>query len=393
MKVEIALNLTSNQESNAFLRALWAEFRYSFGKCAWQYSPYKDGKKNRIYFGYVDLGLNGAIGISISYKRKNIIKKIFLEQNFNRIPPEIEAKLSNAIDKAISESRSPRIYYVQTDFESTPMAIGNYSGSHFRLYAIDEKTNRIIYEVKGFDAIDALTEAQKIIPKIFDFLSVCTNSVFTSTSTEIFKNQLNSDIHEVFFEDFDWIDDYPRIEKNLALWEIQRDFLDKILVNDIELNHPFLRSSSHFHSAQKLWLTSSSLVENTIELSSVLYVSALEVATELYPLENSTCKECGQKKYSIRQRVKELTRTHLNEYIERFIDNYYSARSKYLHVGVLSSDSSYIGASIPQLDPASDSGCRIQTSILPINLKEYVSYILRSIFMQKMTTDDRSLPK
>jgi hypothetical protein len=134
------------------------------------------------------------------------------------------------------------------------------------------------------------------------------------------------------------------------------------LTHNIELNHPFLRASSHFHTAQKLWLVNPSPVENITELSSVLYVSALEVATELYPLENSTCKECGQKKYSIRKRVKELTRMHLNEYIEGFIDNYYSARSKYLHVGVLSSDASYVGASIPQLDPTSDNGCRIQTS-------------------------------
>lgn len=100
-------------------------------------------------------------------------------------------------------------------------------------------------------------------------------------------------------------------------------------------------------------------------------------------MESSSCKECGQKKYSIRQRVKELVRLHLNQYIEGFIDDYYSARSEYLHTGILFSDTSYIGVSIPQLDPLSNSGCRSQSPALPINLSEYTGYILRNVFISK----------
>ena len=187
---------------------------------------------------------------------------------------------------------------------------------------------------------------------------------------------------EVFFQENDWIDNYPRVCNRLALWKVQKEFIEDIVANEIDLEHSFLRACRHFHAAQKLGVKGSHLINTMVELSSVLYVSAIEVVTQLYPAENSICSNCGQKNYSIRKRVKELTRTHINEFIEESIDNYYDIRSKYLHVGILSSSTGLIGAAIPQLDPSSESGfCRMHPAI---NLGEFVSYILRSVFTSKV---------
>jgi hypothetical protein len=386
--VEVSLNLSSNKESNIFLRALWAEFRSSFGKCAWQYSPCKDGKSNRIYFGYVDLGGSSSVRVSVSYKKKGTIEKLFIEDVWRENLQEFKLALSSAIERAIDTINHPIIFYIQTFFESRSDPLGNYSGNSFMLYSVEENANCIICKVEGFDVVDALTESRKTVMKILDFLAVCTNSSFTFLEAQLYEGSGNRNVKEIFFEDFEWIDDYPRIGNYLSLWENQKKFIDGVASGEIELDHPFLRASSHFHTAQKIWISDPSIVGRMTELSCVLYVSALEVATEIEidGSKISTCTECSQTKYSIRQRVKNLTRNHLNEHIERFIDGYYAARSKYLHVGILSSDFSYAGSSIPQLDPNSTSGCRIQVSILPINLSEFVSYILRSVFRQKVSS-------
>ena len=77
------LNLKSNEESNLFLRALCAEFRRQFGDCSWQYSPRKDGVHKYISFGFVKLKENPIIRVSISYKQKGVIDRIFFEEIFS----------------------------------------------------------------------------------------------------------------------------------------------------------------------------------------------------------------------------------------------------------------------------------------------------------------------
>lgn len=273
-------------------------------------------------------------------------------------------------------------YYFQNTFSSIPCAFLPYTGRNFKLHSINSSTTRLSLKIQGFDELDAQVENQKLLATILDFLSVCTNAEFLATDVEICHDlpiELNE---EVFFQETDWIDNYPRVGNRLALWKVQKKFIEDIVANEIDLEHSFLRACRHFHTAQRLQANGSHLINSMVELTNVLYVSSLEVATELYPAESSICSECGQKNYSIRKRLKELTRTHINEFIEEHIDNYYAIRSKYLHVGILSSSLGLVGASIPQLDPSSESGCRRMPPAT--NLGEFVSYILRSVFTSKV---------
>src|SRR5690348_14351447 len=78
--MEIAVDTPETNTSNLFLRALWAEFRRTCGKCAWNFIPHKDGPSNRIHFGHCDLGRpEGCLEVSISYNQRGTIKNIRFE--------------------------------------------------------------------------------------------------------------------------------------------------------------------------------------------------------------------------------------------------------------------------------------------------------------------------
>ncbi len=217
--------------------------------------------------------------MSISYKQKGVIEKIFFNENSGVISQENRRKILNSVDKAQRNKNNLETYQFKSIFESNSFAITSYCGFRFKIDIVDQVTNSILFEAKGFDEIDAATEAKRILVKILDFLSVCTNSIFVISSFDVcIEDGFKLGNEDVFIQDFDWIDDHPRIGNYLALWEKQKNFIDDIILDKFDLNHPFIRASSHFHSAQKLWLQSS-VIDNKIEISNVLYVSALEVAT------------------------------------------------------------------------------------------------------------------
>lgn len=72
----INVNLTSLEESNFYLRALWSELRKDFGHLAWLYCPHKVGTKKKIIFGIIDLGNSSNYEVSLTYRVKGIIEKI-----------------------------------------------------------------------------------------------------------------------------------------------------------------------------------------------------------------------------------------------------------------------------------------------------------------------------
>ena len=53
--MKFSIKSKSNVHSNMFLRALWAEFREKFGKCAWIYMPGRRKGEKYIEFGKMDI--------------------------------------------------------------------------------------------------------------------------------------------------------------------------------------------------------------------------------------------------------------------------------------------------------------------------------------------------
>ena len=71
------IGISDKQDANLFLRALWAALRDAFGKCAWSYTPVRDGPSKRIEFGFVDVGHSeGPISVGMTYRTKGSINTI-----------------------------------------------------------------------------------------------------------------------------------------------------------------------------------------------------------------------------------------------------------------------------------------------------------------------------
>ncbi len=123
-----------------------------------------------------------------------------------------------------------------------------------------------------------------------------------------------------------------------------------------------------------------------MEIASVLYISALEVASSIDIEEPKNCSQCGQKLYSIGRRVVDMLEKYLNVHLGKEFKGYYGKRSKYLHSGELLFNYSYIGTTIPQLDPSDPTGCKVHSGIPLLNLREYTSFCLRKV-LQSLTAD------
>jgi hypothetical protein len=63
--MEIPIVVKGLNESNAFLRALWAQFRARFDTLGWQYSPQRVGSAKIITFGYASLWRKYGIEVSV----------------------------------------------------------------------------------------------------------------------------------------------------------------------------------------------------------------------------------------------------------------------------------------------------------------------------------------
>ena len=124
----------------------------------------------------------------------------------------------------------------------------------------------------------------------------------------------------------------------------------------------FLRGCQHFHTARKydaqiydrLKYHSTEEIESDLyqinfeerdeklsiaakmgsthmEIATVLYLSALEVASSINITNPKNCSECGQPIYNIGRRVVDIVEKYLNVALGKEFKEYYKKRSKYLH--------------------------------------------------------------
>ena len=117
------------------------------------------------------------------------------------------------------------------------------------------------------------------------------------------------------------------------------------------------------------------------EIATTLYLSALEVIT-LIGFTEDKCDDCGQPKYQISKRVKELTSKYLHKHLVKDFVNYYDKRSKFLHTGMRLNTETPTNNLIPLLDPSEKNGCDFPYKIPLINVREYVSFCLRKFYRE-----------
>ena len=391
--MNIYVGFETIEKSNEFLRSLWAEMKNEFGKCSWQYTPYK--YKNSVYFGFMDIGLEKNIEVGITYKKKGCIHDIFFIDDYGRKKiekkGEIFTRLSRVIDKAKSNVGNYKLFEANLIIDSF-FSVNNYEGDNFSLLPMKNNKTQLSIAALAYDGNQVNEFLLDKAEQIMNFLSVETNAIY-----EMIKSDSELDnLYEEVFENEDFIDDNP-IEKNRMIISVQaKKIINVIATIDDNNSHElavFLKACSLFHAARKIEQNTVqqhpkgykfvSVKADEDEISSILYLSALETVTTI-GFEEQKCSECGQPKYQINKRVRDLVSKYLPKHLVADFNAYYSKRSKYLHTGEKSSSSIKTSSSIPLLDLDSKNGCKIPIGIPTKNIREYVSYCLRNYYKENL---------
>jgi hypothetical protein len=384
--MEIPIQPSTVNETNALLRALWAAIRAEFGTLGWHFAPVKDGERKTIYFGWADLGLKQPVQVGVTYQRRGIATAVLFED-----ADEIGSRIRRCLDAALTASTAESTFIVTLGMSLT-IHMADVAGRFIRLHSLDEGRTRVCLPVRGYDIADARAELHRRIRLVADVLSFLTNVAFrilmpnddARAPDETIRNSDST-------PDEDWIDGYPTSNDLLLVDEQGMNLLDALLADEIGEKVAMLADAAHhFHSGLVAELQQSELglPGTNNEQATLFYLSALEVASLIGAPDPKTCETCSQPQYKIAARVKGFAMRHLGSTAAELVQSFYSSRSSYLHRGLLSSSRSYGGVTIPQLDPSSSNGVRAQLSLAPVhNLREFTSFCLRRVAKECLQTE------
>lgn len=368
-----------------------------FGVCGWHYTPYKNGLIKKITFGFVNIGESKLLEVGITYKEKGSINNIFFmaEHGEKEIKKgtELYQRLKNVINTAKQNVGKLDTFYFRTAIQGFyPMQ--SYKADNFTIYPMKDDMTEFSFGVKTYDRNQGKGFVTQKVTQLMNFLSVETNGVF-DRAIWIEDGLIDSSESEVFQEE-DFIDDHSVRGDFFVISKEGKEFIN-ILTNteqdlspEVEL---FLKACSHYHSARKQEEkmfhrdADGSVVVmhggDETELATTLYLSALEVTT-LIGFNEDKCDECGQPKFQISRRVKELTSKYLPKPLVKDFVDYYDKRSKFLHAGMRLNTETPTSNLIPLLDPEEKNGCDFPHKIPLINVREYVSYCLRKFYRDNL---------
>lgn len=378
------------EKVNLFIRCLWSELRVNDANFAWNYFPYKDKQDKEFMVGILSCSnLQKNYTVSIGYKSKGIITYIKFESETGDDSDD-KITIKNAILSALKNDSQVKTFTYRGAYKTPNIGIENYKGENFIIKKSNDKNKfNIDIKLSAFDKSDAMKRMKKICREIISFLSVCTNQVFYIT------DKLDSGLSENYniYKNDKWIDGVSdKITEKSTL------FIDKIITNKIdESEEQFLKACYIYSYANKYYslrynygFYDFSMMDLEIyneELMIVLYMTALESISIINNNNSKKCEECGQPVFSIGKKVINLCNKYGGGYAyDKLIKDYYSQRSKFVHMGDVISINNYIGHMNPEFI-IKNGEFKLEEELPLINLtfiKEYVGYILRNYFEEEI---------
>jgi len=395
--MNINIGTTNAEESNEFLRCLWAEMKNEFGVCGWHYTPYKNGLLKKITFGFVNIGESKPLEVGITYKEKGSINNIFFNAEYGEKDIKKGTELYQRLKKVVNTTKQNigklDTLYFRTAIQSY-YPLHSYRADDFTIHPMKDSKSEFTFGINAYDSNQASGFVTQKVTQLMNFLAVETNAVFERVDW-IEDGLIEPQESELFQED-DFIDDHSVKEDYLVISKEGKEFI-KILTNSEHDLSPkvelFLKACGHFHSArkqeEKMFHRDSDgsvvVVQSgdETELATTLYLSALEVTT-LIGFTEEKCDSCGQPKFQITKRVRELTSKYLPKHLVKDFVDYYDKRSKFLHAGMRVNTETPTSNLIPLLDPDEKNGCDFPHKIPLINVREYVSYCLRKYYRENL---------
>ena len=415
--MDVQIGLTGVERANRFLRALWAEIRSNFSNYGWLYQPCKNGQAKRIFFGCLDLGISeGTLEISLLYKERGSIQTISFNLSSGQAidhQSDLGQKLSQSTSNALKRADQPEKFLMRGSIENLHFPLSNYSDDNFKIEHLSKLDSALYIQVLAYDQDDAKSQFIHKLNHCLDVLAVETNVPFWISHN--IKKQTAEDkrLQDFFVSDNDWIDDFPVLDSHLVISKEGKRLLALIAAGEeTEEIQTFLAACRHFHTARKFdaqihnklsFGETQKIEKNQFsvsfrerdsrladayemgsahdEITTVMYMSALEVAANIGIAPIQSCEKCSQPMYRIRQRVADMASKYLPEkVVKNFIKDHYDNRSKYLHTGIMLTDQTYMGKSSPQLDTSSPSGCKVPHQVPVMNVREFTSYCLRKVW-------------
>jgi hypothetical protein len=375
------IDLSSVEESNLFLRALWASLRSEFGHLAWQYSPHRDGPNKRITLGIAQIGGSGSTMVNVIYRQAGCISSLEFSPVFGEAPSNDQ--LEAAVVAALGTFKKAHSVAATSTFSlgTDRIAFATYASQDVRIESQCRGKVDVTLTLSGFDNRDIDFQYQLNVGPILDLLACWTNCVVyrfsdrpATVSTELEQLTPNT----LWIED-DWIDGIPLVQDRIGLSRDQLAALQASCAGELPLTDPLIRAARHFREGLELYQTyKNPSMQVSGDLVNALFMSALEVISLRDTKEVVPCSQCGQPQHRISSRIRDLGTKHLGAFGKDFFAKRYNGRSGFLHAGEVSGSYPVQAFSCPQLAPKSPTGCAVATSPLDtFNLREFCSYVLR----------------
>ena len=372
--MEFPITVKGLSESNALLRALWAQFRSRFGTLGWQYTPWRVGPAKIINFGFASLGRRYGIQVSVRYSRKDTITALLIQPHPSEA--DLPTGIEQSVEDAIKRFKSPELFSLQSSIGlSKQLTFHSYSTACWRLLPSAPGRALLTLGVNGFDRVDADFEYLMRVQPVLDQLTTFTNCVLTvSTTTEETEND-GVDKHNSVFHSEEWMDGHPIVDGRLTLPQESLSCLDSLMTGELPSDGRLRRATRHFREALHLMEIDPG---SSGDVATALLISALEAVSLVEDKPAANCTSCGQPVYSISKRIVALGVEHLGPGAEKFFKEHYSRRSKFLHAGAIVHSLPLLRSSQPLLDPHAPEGCGMPSVVArPNNLLEFTGFILR----------------
>ncbi|MHA7582064.1 hypothetical protein ACX12E_16985 [Paenibacillus vandeheii] len=391
------IGTTNLEETNEFLRSLWAEIANEFGQCSWYYVPVKGDKK--IHLGSIDINENKTLTVILTLSKKDAINDIVFEEykgsgplwhEISMIPKKsVLFQRMNAVINRVKDGEVRKQLFESRGVLFSKFNLSSYQGEKFVLRPLGDNETYLSINVNEFDSNQAEGVANIRLDELISFLSVETNSTFTKGSSK-YKGENYSRLlqeEEVFQNDGEFIDGLSLINNQLVISEEGKQFIDKFMNHDGRSHDTdlFLQACNHFYEARMMEEEMYNFDfggSNKLEIAATLYLSALEVVT-LIGFKEDKCQSCSQPMYKINARVRDIVKKYIPNYAKDFV-RYYDKRSKFLHRGLQINEKRNTDSSVPILDPDDPTGCKFPIQIPITNLREVVSFCMRKFYKDNL---------
>lgn len=387
-KKEICFHVGTHNcaESNLFLRKFYEVMSHSM-KVAWNFQSFREGKS--IYVGTASFG-----EMWIEYQERGKIDKVRIRPEAEEYYAIVESALKEARDTCLNSFINYKVVLSVSSEEIRirPQACGNISVS----YDEERCRNLLTFNVKAFGDFDFRYVINQKANYIRHLLCIYTNAIFQVAI--VGKSVEDYECADTGWQEYDynWVDtsdifvsetelllspDFYRI-LNFVLKDIQYERSLRLILNSAQqLFIANLMKRDAFSSGEYN-------IPGYVDLINTTLVSSLEPVANLDADEPETCKECGQLKYSIRKKVKDLCQKYLPDHLVKMISNdLYSDRSKFLHEGNPRTNEFYCGRCVPLLDPTSGRDIMQPACSIDLNMFEYVSYVIRKVIGEQQIDD------